>query len=234
MPTRQGLQLRLRNALSADDRKGLNKLLRKAPKHLLDINHAIAGTGGETAVFVTAQAGQLEMLKLLLLHNANPNQALIDTETTPSHVAVLNGHTEVMELLLEHKSNPAQAIADDYQCLTGIANDCGHAGIAALLLRTRKCDACQKPGTRSVCKGCSKGRYCSHACQKSHWAEHKASCEVQQLKYHSKYCESAALFGPEGLCSGCGEGQHCNHPGCAEAGCRRHRKSCKVGKKKTA
>eukprot|EP00729_Bicosta_minor_P006123 gene6123-35054_t len=123
-----------------------------------------------------------------------------------------------------------------------MSSTCGSSGSVgvdgvcdgALLLRTRKCDACQKPGTRSVCKGCAKGRYCSRACQKSHWAEHKASCEVQQLKYHSKYCESAALFGPDGLCSGCGEGQHCNQPGCAEAGCRRHRKSCKVGKKKAA
>ena len=190
-------------------------------------------------------------MKLLLEHNADPNLAL-EVKTvpgttpampgyvagtgsnmimTPTRMAALNGHIDLVKLLLSHRPTSSQAIHDDYRELAKSAEQNKQADIAALLMDTRKCDTCSEPGTRSVCKGCTKGRYCSHACQKGHWREHKGACQAQQLKYHNKYCESTTLFGPGGWCSGCGEGLRCYYSGCSEAGCRRHAKCCKVGKK---
>eukprot|EP00729_Bicosta_minor_P008680 gene8680-11396_t len=69
---------------------------------------------------------------------------------------------------------------------------------------------------------------------KSKWHDHKAACTLLQLKYHSNDCESTALFGVNNLCPSCGKGILCTHHGCKEGGRRRHKKWCKIGKKRGA
>lgn len=41
-----------------------------------------------------------------------------------------------------------------------------------------KCACCGKPGKTSKCGRCGSTGYCSQACQKKHWREHKSNCEL--------------------------------------------------------
>eukprot|EP00729_Bicosta_minor_P006340 gene6340-18890_t len=61
-----------------------------------------------------------------------------------------------------------------------------------------------------------------------------AACTLLQLKFHNNDCESTALFGVNNLCPSCGKGILCTHHGCKEGGRRRHKKWCKIGKKRGA
>lgn len=149
------------------------------------------------------------------------------------------GHVEIIKVLLAHQtSDPAQSINDNCQALANIAKEHGHAEVEAMLRQawkeSRKCATCKKHGNTRVCRGCRKVWYCNRACQKTKWADHKAACTLLQLKYHNNDCESTALFGVNNVCPSCGKGILCTHHGCKEGGRRRHKKWCKIGKKREA
>ena len=48
-------------------------------------------------------------MKVLLAHNANPNQARNGDGTTPMIMAAWRGHVECLKMLLEHDADPNQA-----------------------------------------------------------------------------------------------------------------------------
>jgi hypothetical protein len=61
-----------------------------------------------------------------------------------------------------------------------LANRAGHPAVAEKLTRyTSQCACCQKQGTGVkllACSRCRKTFYCSVACQKQEWTQHKKTC----------------------------------------------------------
>jgi hypothetical protein len=56
------------------------------------------------------------------------------------------------------------------------------AGAAAARAVCAACGAAKASGGAKLrrCAGCRAVRYCSAACQKAHWREHRAACEAAQ------------------------------------------------------
>ena len=47
-----------------------------------------------------------------------------------------------------------------------------------------KCVGCDNLGANfKVCSKCKKGKYCSAACQKKHWPQHKSVCGAYSLNF---------------------------------------------------
>ena len=55
---------------------------------------------GATPLFIAAQRGHLEVVRLLVESGANKDQGLTDVGTTPLFIAAQNGHREVVRFLL--------------------------------------------------------------------------------------------------------------------------------------
>lgn len=96
-----------------------------------DVN---AGSG--CAMYAAASRGQVELVKLLLEHKADPNGAVsgdlsvIMGASTPLEAAVISGNIEVVKMLLEYGADPR----NDLQAFTVVINF-GHIEMADLLLR---------------------------------------------------------------------------------------------------
>ena len=48
------------------------------------------------------------------------------------------------------------------------------------------CDYCGQYSTTKKCSGCKEARYCTPACQKSHWPDHKLLCRQIQAERDKK------------------------------------------------
>jgi hypothetical protein len=58
-----------------------------------------------------------------------------------------------------------------------IARQQGHVAVAEILIK--HCECCQKKGTDvklNACSRCMTAYYCSVACQKQDWKQHKKTC----------------------------------------------------------
>jgi ankyrin repeat protein len=96
------------------------------------------------------------------------------------HAAAYNGHDKAVKLLRKLGANmnvksAACGIAVE------VAQDSGHDAVAETLVRyTSQCARCQKKATATVklpaCSQCRKTYYCSTACQKQNWKQHKKTC----------------------------------------------------------
>ena len=61
---------------------------------------------GETPLHQAVENSDLQMVKLLVKHEANPNIQQNDGET-PLHLAVLKSHCKIVSILLKHNANPS-------------------------------------------------------------------------------------------------------------------------------
>ena len=100
-----------------------------------------------------------------------------------------------------------------------------------------KCRACEKTGT-AKCARCESESYCSKACQKQHWPEHKAACftkeerEMQRkvAKETSVYCCSVCQVRRPNrsllkTCALCRRVSYCSTE-CQKADWKEHKKIC--------
>eukprot|EP00729_Bicosta_minor_P007076 gene7076-biopygen14962 len=85
-------------------------------------------------VWLAAYEGHFDAVKLLLEHNANPNQGKADTGSAPVLIAAQEGHINVVKLLLEHKADPNQGMTDTGSTPAFIAAQNGHVDVVKLLL----------------------------------------------------------------------------------------------------
>jgi ankyrin repeat protein len=69
----------------------------------------VRSTDGASGLFLAAQDGHLEVVKVLLRYKADPNKTTTDTGDSPLQMAVQEKHPDVAELLLEHRANPNHA-----------------------------------------------------------------------------------------------------------------------------
>ncbi len=83
-------------------------------------------------LYIAAQQGDCEVVKLLLDAKADPNQAC-ENSATPLYIAAQNGHFKVVKLLLEAKADPNQARNDGVTPLY-IAAQQGDFEVVKLLL----------------------------------------------------------------------------------------------------
>ena len=57
-------------------------------------------------VYLASIKGHVDVVQLLLEHNANPNQATTDDGATSVIIAAANGHVECLKMLLQNDANP--------------------------------------------------------------------------------------------------------------------------------
>ena len=98
--------------------------------------HARA-TDGITPLYAASWVGHLEVIRELLLRNADPNQAAHSTTSgggTPLHMAAHNGHLDVVTLLLANRADPRIAATHDGTTPLHMAAQEGHFEVAFALL----------------------------------------------------------------------------------------------------
>ena len=105
----------------------LEEKSRVPPKNPKDI-------GGVTPLFLAAQSGWLEGARFLVLHEADVDQALVNTKETPLYVASQNGHADLVRFLVDSLANVDQETTDG-ATPTFIASQMGHYGIVDMLLQ---------------------------------------------------------------------------------------------------
>ena len=59
-----------------------------------------------TPLLIAATNGHIDVVRVLLIHGANPNIQNVDG-VTPLHNSIFEGHVETVKLLLEYGANPA-------------------------------------------------------------------------------------------------------------------------------
>ena len=130
-------------------------------------------------MYVAAQFGHLDVVKLLVrvgkadVNNKNENGS------TPLHVAMNQGHTHVVKFLIRKGAQDTEFTRLDTgetMDVDDIANYMGDRSLTDCVtsMRCSVCDALCKP---KMCKGCWEVGYCSSACQKRDWPEHKQVCK---------------------------------------------------------
>ncbi|KAK3994195.1 ankyrin repeat-containing domain protein [Cladorrhinum sp. PSN332] len=82
-------------AIQSESRDVLSVLLSACSGQVSYKNHA-----GETALYVAARQGQVDMVRALLLAGADPNQAERIQRRTPLMVATIQGHQDVVQALV--------------------------------------------------------------------------------------------------------------------------------------
>ncbi len=104
-----------------------------------DINYTPDVTG-RTATYLAAEAGNSEILKMLIAHGANVNASDIFSQTTPLTQAVENGHVEAVKLLLEAGANKDVKVFNQYSLEVYCQTDCPPESKEEILklLRTEK------------------------------------------------------------------------------------------------
>eukprot|EP00729_Bicosta_minor_P021639 gene21639-biopygen31356 len=76
----------------------------------------------------------IDVVRLLLEYNADPNQASTTDRCTPVFMAALHGHVDVVKLLLENNADPNKASPDNGCTPVCMAAQEGHVDVAKLLL----------------------------------------------------------------------------------------------------
>jgi TPR repeat protein len=99
------------------------------------------------------------------------------------------------------------------------------------------CAACARDGAGALCGGCRFAAYCGAACQRGHWAAHKAVCKaIKELialrgpGWEATTCDACAstLVGVGQRCSGCYSVEYCD-AACQLAHWKReHKAACKA------
>jgi ankyrin repeat protein len=99
-----------------------------------DININQANAAGESALFIACQRGNSSIVKALLDHGADPNQAAEST-VRPLLAASLFGHTDCVKLLLQRDTVDVNSTIRNQATAIILASQQGHASVVDLLLR---------------------------------------------------------------------------------------------------
>lgn len=94
-----------------------------------------ADSSGYTALHYASRSGHLDVCRLLLDHNANPNVQTRSGAVTPLHRAAYCGHSKIVQLLLQHGADPVLADVDGKLPIHKAAEK-GHSEIVKLLVKT--------------------------------------------------------------------------------------------------
>jgi ankyrin repeat protein len=128
------------------------------------------------------------------------NEGTIDG-MTPLHLAVLVGNVDMCRLLIAAGSDPSVSTRVGKTCTDLVRQHWPDRAELATVIDadvlqehvTQFCANCQKKdGKLKACSGCHAVRYCTSACQRAHWRQHKSACvrpadilEVNRAKFHT-------------------------------------------------
>ena len=161
----------------------------------IDVNKAKTGRN-VTPLFIASQQGHTDVVERLLARDdIDVNKAETRAQVTPMAVAIGKGHDKVVKRLLKKEGIrriKLANVAETPQELLRYVESLGLGGDDEMA-RTRKtvecleanlwrhtCAACgREDGAGNElrkCSRCGAVYYCSRACQKAHWAEHKRVC----------------------------------------------------------
>jgi len=107
----------------------------------LDANEVSDGPGGATPLYIAAQNGHTEVVKLLLaIPDIDVNKGRIDVGATPLFTAAQNGHTEVVKFLLARSDIDVNEAITDGTTPLFMGSQNGHTEIVKLLLARPEID----------------------------------------------------------------------------------------------
>jgi ankyrin repeat protein len=135
---------------------------------------------GYTPVYAAAQEGCTKAIRVVCELGADIHTP--DKEgVTPAYVAAYGGHEKVVKLL--RKLGADVNVPSEFGTALDIARELGHHVVAEKLTKyTSQCQCCGKKATAAVklsaCSRCLKTYYCSAACQKQDWKQHKKPCKA--------------------------------------------------------
>lgn len=93
---------------------------------------ALKPTDGRSAVFVAAQHGQVDVVRVLLAHGGDPNRARTTDRATPLFIAAQVGRLDIVRVLLEFGADTS--IATTHQATAvSVAQEQGHLEVSRLL-----------------------------------------------------------------------------------------------------
>ena len=126
------------------------------------------------------------MVTVLLKHGANPN-AECRTNYTPLSIlsdGFSQSDMKFIDILIQHNAR-----LTNKEHINNLRNLVETYGTKDLAIRVREahprdkeeCEKCAKPTTKK-CGACSKGYYCTPACQKLDWKFHKITCQKKKEK----------------------------------------------------
>jgi hypothetical protein len=116
----------------------------------------------------------------------------------------------------------------------------GHAAVAEKLFQyNSQCNCCEKKGTNVKLNACSQCRsvfYCSAACQKQDWKQHKQACspseaddDEEKASATSPQCEGcqqkATATAKLSVCTRCKATYYCS-VACQKQDWKQHKKTC--------
>jgi ankyrin repeat protein len=169
----------------------------EAVKILLQLSADIEAKTAEgmTPLHVAVVCGQAEVLETLVQLSANI-EAMAENGSTPLHVAAFSGRAEAVQTLLQLGAQMG-ARTDRGETPLDLSVQRGHHQVAQVLrhfertarppqgttagLSASACAACgNTSGTSGAalkkCARCRSVKYCSVACQHTHWPVHKGHC----------------------------------------------------------
>jgi len=89
---------------------------------------------GDMALHVASMSGHIELVILLLEHQADVNASNHTDGVTPLYVAARNGHTEVVKLLVDHNADVNASRHTDGATSLYVAAQNGHTEVVRLLV----------------------------------------------------------------------------------------------------
>eukprot|EP00729_Bicosta_minor_P022067 gene22067-biopygen25406 len=136
LDTERAPQPELQKQLCAAVKKGEADMVRKLLAED-DADPAVPGGDDLTAppIYLAGQSGHVEVVRVLLEHHVNPNQATIDAHgETAVFVAAQNGHVDVVTALVAGNADVNKARTDNGETPVYIAAQKGHVDVVTALV----------------------------------------------------------------------------------------------------
>eukprot|EP00729_Bicosta_minor_P000618 gene618-biopygen24779 len=135
LDTERAPQPELQRQLCAAVKKGEADVVRKLLAEE-DADPAVPEDGDPTfpPVWLAAKKGHRDVVKVLVAHNADVNQATTDTGSTPMYVAAQQGHVEMVQALVASNADVNQATTTDGATPVYIAAYNGHIDVLTALV----------------------------------------------------------------------------------------------------
>ena len=169
---------------------GCTPLIMAAQKGHLEIVRYLVQTGGAdvnkpahdgfTPLFMAAQHGHLDVVKVLVRIGKADVNSKNKQGGTPMHAAMDRGHTDVVKFLIRNGAQDTEFTRLDTGETANVDDLANHVGDQTLTdyVASKRCSVCNKLCKPKLCKKCMGVGYCSSACQKSDWPEHKKVCKM--------------------------------------------------------
>ena len=119
---------------SHDDYQTLGRLLDQHPQNAIQTWLNTPVSGNDYPIHACAKSGCTDVLRLLLDHQADPNQARPGDGATPLYMATCSGHLATVQLLLDYQADPNQVYTSYGVTPIHAAAFSGHQGAVQLLL----------------------------------------------------------------------------------------------------